>query len=249
LEEIDGTTYEYTLECETAGQAPNSAAPTNLIPIDVIQGLTTATLEEITIPGEDEESTDHLRDRYLQSFFNKGYRFNKAQIIDVIEQIAGVGQVKPYRATPSPGEITCYITGAAQTVPSSTLVESVQNTMDPGQTGAGLGLAGMDQVFHIFGATGVTINISATFTIESGFTFEQILPQLKSSVQNYFNELNLTWQNKDFLIVRLSQIEAALVNVDGVLDVENVKINSQTSNINLQATEIAILGDVTNASA
>jgi uncharacterized phage protein gp47/JayE len=247
LETISGTTYEYTLECETAGSAPNSAAPTNLIPIQNIQNLKVAALTEITIPGEDEEDTEHLRQRYMDSFFNKGYRFNKAQIIEVVEQIDGVGQVKPYRATPQPGDITCYITGAGQIVPTPELVTSVQNAMDPGENGSGLGLAGMDQTFHILAASGLTVDISATFSIETGFTFDGLLPALKAAVQAYFDDLNKTWESKEYLIVRISQIEAALVNVDGVTDVSSLTINGGTTNISLDPNAIAVLGGITNA--
>jgi uncharacterized phage protein gp47/JayE len=105
----------------------------------------------------------------------------------------------------------------------------------------------MDQIFHILGATGHLIGISGTFTLESGYTFEGLVPNLRTAVQNYFDEVNLTWQNKEYLTVRISQIEAALINVEGVLDIENLTINDANSNISLGETEIATLGEIANA--
>jgi uncharacterized phage protein gp47/JayE len=60
-------------------------------------------------------------------------------------------------------------------------------------------------------------------------------------------KLNKTWKIKEYLIVRISQIEAALVNVGGVTDVSNLAINGGTENILLDPNAIAILGGIANA--
>jgi uncharacterized phage protein gp47/JayE len=118
--------------------------------------------------------------------------------------------------------------------------------MDPGATGAGIGLAGMDQVFHIFGAAAVNINITATFTFDTGYTFQTLLPALTASVNDYFAVLNSKWSTSDYLIVRMSQIEAALISVEGVLDVQNMTLNAGSTNISLGQNEIAALGAISN---
>ena len=58
---------KYYLTCETAGADPNSYTG-QLIPIEYIEGLATAELTSIVINGEDEEATETLRLRYLNSF-------------------------------------------------------------------------------------------------------------------------------------------------------------------------------------
>ena len=56
----------YKLQCETYGEEGNRYFG-NLIPIDYVEGLTTADLTEVLIPGEDEETTEQLRSRYFGS--------------------------------------------------------------------------------------------------------------------------------------------------------------------------------------
>lgn len=70
---------KYYLTCETAGADPNSYTG-QLIPIEYIEGLATAELTSIVINGEDEEATETLRLRYLNSFENQSYGFNRGSI-------------------------------------------------------------------------------------------------------------------------------------------------------------------------
>ncbi|MFR0872553.1 MAG: baseplate J/gp47 family protein [Oscillospiraceae bacterium] len=71
---------KYYLTCETAGADPNGYTG-QLIPIEYIEGLATAELTSIVINGEDEEATETLRLRYLNSFENQSYGFNRGQYI------------------------------------------------------------------------------------------------------------------------------------------------------------------------
>lgn len=91
---------QFYLTCETVGADPNGYTGL-LIPIEYIDGLKTAELTSIAIHGEDEEETEALRLRYLNSFANQSYGFNRAQYIAVVEALPGVGGCKPYRASSS----------------------------------------------------------------------------------------------------------------------------------------------------
>ena len=60
-EKIEENTFR--LQCETSGEEGNHYLGT-LVPIEYIQGLVTAKLTEVLIPGEDTESDQSLRKRY-----------------------------------------------------------------------------------------------------------------------------------------------------------------------------------------
>ena len=61
----------FQLECEQEGTKPNSYLGT-LIPIEYIEGLTKAEITELLIPGEDDEDTEHFRQRYFDSLDSQG---------------------------------------------------------------------------------------------------------------------------------------------------------------------------------
>lgn len=87
---------EYQVKCETPGIVGNQQMGT-MIPIDYIEGLETAELTEILIPGEDEEETEDLRTRYFDSFNEKAFGGNVRDYLEKTNAIPGVGSTKVTR--------------------------------------------------------------------------------------------------------------------------------------------------------
>lgn len=87
---------EYRVECETAGKIGNQFFGT-MIPIEYIKGLQSAELAEILIPGEDEEETEDLRQRYFESFNESAFGGNRADYLEKTNAIPGVGRTKVTR--------------------------------------------------------------------------------------------------------------------------------------------------------
>jgi len=88
---------QYQVKCETVGIIGNQYLG-DMIPMEYIDGLKTATLTEILIPGEDEEDTEVLRKRYFDSFNAQAFGGNRADYLAKVKSIDGVGDVKVTRA-------------------------------------------------------------------------------------------------------------------------------------------------------
>lgn len=86
----------YKVMCETPGVIGNQFMG-QMIPMEYIDGLQTATLTEILIPGEDEEDTEVLRERYFDSFKEQSFGGNRAAYIKAVKKINGVGDLKVTR--------------------------------------------------------------------------------------------------------------------------------------------------------
>lgn len=84
---------QYQVKSETAGTIGNQYLG-DMIPMEYIDGLKTATLTEILIPGEDEEDTEVLRKRYFDSFNEQTFGGNHADYLAKVKSIDGVGNVK-----------------------------------------------------------------------------------------------------------------------------------------------------------
>lgn len=97
---LDGLNYEVTdtnvVTCETAGTEGNKHFG-DALPIDFVEGLETAKITALLIPGSDEEGTEELRERYFSSFNIRAFGGNKADYLEKIAAIAGVGGVKVTR--------------------------------------------------------------------------------------------------------------------------------------------------------
>ncbi|WP_200822680.1 baseplate J/gp47 family protein, partial [Clostridioides difficile] len=128
---------------------------------------------------------------------------------------------------------------------SSDLVNLVQEEIDPLQNqGEGLGLAPIGHRVTVEGVTSTTINISAEITYKNGYTWENIKSIAEEAIDDYLNELNMSWEDEENLIVRISQIETRLLSIDGVLDIANTMINSIASNLNVDKDSIVLRGEV-----
>lgn len=86
----------YQVMCETPGEIGNQYLG-DLIPIDYIDGLETATLTEVLIPGENEEDTEEFRTRYYNSFNDLAFGGNLTDYKNKVKALSGVGDVKVTR--------------------------------------------------------------------------------------------------------------------------------------------------------
>lgn len=128
LENTSGT--EYRVQCETPGIIGNQRTG-QLIPIEYIEGLETAYLTQVIIPGEDEEDTESLRTRYFDSFDASAFGGNQRDYIEKTNAIQGVGATKVTRVWNSDIHPAEMIPGANveawyETVKSSGVDEDVK---------------------------------------------------------------------------------------------------------------------------
>jgi uncharacterized phage protein gp47/JayE len=241
---IDGISNTYKLKCETTGEIGNQNLGT-LIPIDYIDGLISAELTEILIPGEDEEETESIRKRYYNSLDSESFGGNASDYKEKVNAIQGVGGVKVYPVWNGGGTVKLVIINSSCELPSNDLINMVQETMDPVQNqGKGLGLAPIGHVVTVTGVTNQVINITTNITYQSGWSFLDSKPYIEKAIDDYFKELNKTWADTDNLTVRISQIETRLLNVAGVLDIADTTVNGVAQNLVVDADKIVIRGDI-----
>ena len=242
----DESGHVYKMECETSGNVGNTESG-KLIPIEYIDGLTQAELTSVLIPGEDEEDTEHLRKRYFDSLSSQSYGGNVSDYKQKVGAIAGVGGVKVIPHWNGGGTVKLIIINSDFQKPSEYLINNVQTIVDPVvNQGIGLGIAPIGHIVTVEGCQETAININTHLTFKEGFNFPTLEPIINNCIGNYFTELASTWASSDAIALRISQIETRLLNIDGVIDVENTLINGQAGNLILDSNNIPIKGAVIN---
>ena len=288
FKDIEHGVYEIT--CETVGEAGNEYGPT-VIPIEYVEGLETCTITALLVPGENEEDTEVFRKRYFDSLNFEAFGGNRADYIEKVNKIPGVGGVRVYRAwncriSPAKlippdgaedviadlvkaapgrvGEWLEYTYNAAKlkqltvggtvklviidstfSPPSDTLVDRVQTAIDPTQNaGEGVGIAPIGHVVKVESAKEKQITVESVLTFEPGYGWSNLQGLLEKAVSDYLLELREEWADSSYLIVRISQIDNRLLNVPGVMDVQDTVINGVGSNLSLGKYEIPVLGGV-----
>lgn len=239
---------EYKLQCETEGEVGNSVVG-SLIPINSVEGLETAKLTELLVPGEEMESQEDFRLRYFASINSQAFGGNVADYQNFLDSIGGVGPTKIIPTWNGGGTVKIVILDSTYGVPSKELVEEVQTAVDPEQNqGAGIGMAPIGHVVTVVGAKETKINVTTTITYKSGYSFDQLKTELESALETYLlglrSALKEDWTEETQIIVRVSQVEARFLMVEGVQDIANTQINGSQSNLILEKDFVPTRGEI-----
>lgn len=247
---------KYQLTAETPGGVGNRYTG-SILPITAIPGLTSAVLTDILVPGDDEETDEELRTRLITALNERPFAGNLAAYRQNILAIDGVGAVQVYPTWNGGGTVACSILGADMLPGSATLVENVQNAIDPepGQ-GLGLGLTPIGAKVTITAPEKVTVAVSATVTLAAGYDIGQVKPLVEQSVEAYLLTVRQSWSTQigetgvEYAAdVYLARVLAAIVGTTGVVNATDVQLNGGTADLVLTETgalqQVPVLGEVT----
>lgn len=234
----------FELRCETVGSVGNEMFGT-LIPIEYIDGLQSAQLTDVLVPGEDEQATEDLRQQYLGSFESLAFGGNRKYYKEKVHQLQGVGGIKMYRVRNGIYNVKLVIMDAQFNTPSTTLLTDLQTAIDPEwNQGEGLGIAPIGHVVNVVGVDEIPIDIAFNLNYDAGYDWSYIESDILTMLDNYFLDLKKIWQDSTQIIVRISQIEAKVLEIAGVIDLSNTLINGRPENVLLGENEIPVRGVV-----
>lgn len=233
----------FQVECEASGTEGNKYFGT-IIPIDFVPGLQTAQITDILVPAEDEEPTEHLRQRYFDSFGTKAFGGNQKDYLDKMNAIDGVGW-NATKITPvwnGGGTVKLTFLDAQYNLATPVLINRVQQEIDPTQDGHGLGLAPIGHVVTVETATDVVVVIETEIVLAFGYTWASVQAQAVDAIQSYFLNLRKSWARDKNSVVRISQIDTRILAIDGVIDITGTRLNGIAGNFMLGRYEVPVFG-------
>ena len=247
----------YEATCEELGVIGNEYSG-NLINITFIQGLAAATMSTTLVPARDEETDEELRTRYFEALNQKSFGGNISDYRTKVEAIAGVGGVQIYPVWNGGGTVKLSIVDPTYSPCSSEFVALVQEQIDPenseGNSGVGLGIAPIGHQVTVVTPSKVSIDISATVTLQPGYTLGQVQGPIENALESYIQSLREEWDHADdmnryFCSVLVARVSSAIISVAGVINVTNVKLNDASADIELTESgltqQLPDLGGVT----
>lgn len=246
-EELNALTYVYKAMCEETGSGPNELLG-ELIPIDFVEGLDSAVITEVLIDGEDDETQEELYQRYLESFSTEAFGGNITAYKNVVNAVPGVGGSKVYPVWNGAGTVKVVVISANYDEPTSYLVDQIQEMLVPTDGGTGYGYAPIDHDVTVVSVTGVTVNVETTITYTAGYSWSTIGDEITAAIEGYIKSVAQDWPDGDArteALVYVSRLEAAVLNVTGVTDIQSTKLNNSTTNLHLDWDEIPLMGTLT----
>ena len=224
-----------SIEAITPGNAGVVGAGTiTQMPV-TLAGIVSCTNEEPTADGYDAESDDSLRERYYVRLQTPDNGVNKYAYRNFALEVSGVGDAEVFPLGHGENTVDIVLIDAEKLPASEELVQRVQEYIDPNSAGKGEGVAQMGAHCYVEAAEGLEINIAGKLTI-SGES-EPVEEAVKISVKNYL--ASIAFAKYD---VSYAQINNAILETEGVLDIEGLQINSGLSNIAVPERNVAILG-------
>lgn len=236
----------YLAQCETLGIVGQQYSGT-IIPLDYVQDLASANLGEYASPGNDIETDNDLRQRYLSKVNYRTFAGNIAHYRELALSINGVGGVQVYPTWDGGGTVKLSIVDSDY-MPirnadgtEGTFVRTVQGIIDPdaisGQNSSGLGLgqAPIDHRVTVTTPTAFEVVITADI-VTTGASLDVVMPKILTAVQSYFRTLRQAWDegndlNKYSLSVFQAQIIRAALSVEEIANITNVRLNGKAEDI------------------
>lgn len=248
----EGDTFE--VECLTAGTVGNVPVDSiTVIPV-TIQGIVSVTNENAFTGGYEKESKESIISRYYQALqepitSNNIYHYKKWAL-----EVTGVGDAIIKPLWNGDNTVKVIIANGNKQCADSTLVQAVQNYIDPYELvngvkvgwGCGNGQANIGCYCTVESGTKLNIDVEFDAEFKTGVTVAEGTASIRNSIENY---LKTTVFKKDITYVSYALLLGAIVNAEGVKDISNLLINNDVNNIPIQNTttacEIAMLNNLT----
>lgn len=247
IEVINANICMYKAMCEETGSGTNNLMG-ELTAIDYVDGLEKAEITEVLINGEDEETRDSLYIRYLQSFSMESFGGNIAQYKEQVEAISGIGGCKVEPVWDGPGTVKVVVISSSFGTCSEYLIKQIQEAAVPTEGGSGYGFASIDHVVTIESVEAVKVNIATKISYMSGYSWSSIGVAVKEKIAEYLRSIAAEWKNGDESTkstVYVSKLQAAVLDVEGVVDISGTTLNGSSTNLVLNWNQIPVLGEVT----
>lgn len=239
--EGESGSYLYKMQCEQVGTDGNKHFG-SLSAIEYITNLETAELTELLIPAEDEEDTELLRARYFSSFETDPFGGNKKDYKEKTNKLDGVGDTKVIPTWNGGGTVKLIIIDSLFSKASDTLIKSVQEAIDPlSDQGNGSGIAPVGHTVTVVTVREREIKVKTHIEYKEGFSWSRIGSEINKTIEEYLLEMRKDWANQSHLSVRITQVEARLLKLEGIVDISDTTINGSTDNLVLEPDEIPVL--------
>lgn len=229
-EKID--TGIYILTCETAGIEGNKKEGI-LTASEYIEGLESAQIEELLIPGVDEEETEVFRERYRNFVISPAQDGNISQYEKWANEYPSIGISKVFPLWNGGNTVKVSITNSQFLPAEQSLVTAFQNSLDPGSSGLGNGVAPIGSQVTVTGGTKKNINISANIVLASGYSLAE---GAEEALVSYLASVTYVKNSVSYM-----RIGSALLDCQSIADINSLKVNDGVVDIMLTDDEIPVL--------
>lgn len=221
------------------GLSGNVSAETILVTGNIIAGIAMVNNPEATRGGVEEEDDEALRARIIAYDQNQGVSF-VGSIADYKRwalEVDGVGAVTVIPPTDASGKIQLLLVDSKGDIADAALCTAVnKHIMSPDKPEERL--APINALLEVKAPTALTVNVSGTIAIDGTTTVAAVKTAFMSLLKEIYPEAVEAGS------LKYSQVANLLLQIPGVLDYSNMKINNGTTNLTIGANQYPVTGQV-----
>lgn len=239
LEAKDVTAGDYVLvECTEGGLVGNVGTGTITVVPKTIIGISQITNDEPTTGGYDTETDESLLERYFDRLRNPVNGVNTNQYIAWANSVAGVGGARCIPIWNGKNTVKVIIIGNDYKPASDNVVKLVQDYIDPNKNGDGFGVATIGAVTTVVSAKTTPIKVTIKGVKFSG-DVNTLKAEIKDTIDRYIRQSAF---NTDY--VSIAKIGALIIDIDGVTDFKELKLNDAHDSIQIENDACGVLSGV-----
>ena len=239
LEAKDVTAGDYVLvECTEGGLVGNVGTGTITVVPKTITGISQITNDEPTTGGYDTETDESLLERYFDRLRNPVNGVNTNQYIAWANSVAGVGGARCIPIWNGKNTVKVIIIGNDYKPASDNVVKLVQDYIDPNKNGDGTGVATIGAVTTVVSAKTTPIKVTIKGVKFSG-DVNTLKAEIKDTIDRYIRQSAF---NTDY--VSIAKIGALIIDIDGVTDFKELKLNDAHDSISIENDACGVLSGV-----
>ena len=229
--DISNGKADLVVEAYEMGKKYNVLKNTEFTLKENIQGVTKVYAKEDFKGGTDTETDEELRDRYFNTIKKSYTSGNVAHYETWTLEVNGVGSCKVYPLKNGNGTVEIVITNSDMLGASSELIESVKaNIEEKRPIGANV---------SVVSANEKAINITANITLSVGYELMEVKQLFEEKLKEYLKEISFKSS-----YVSTAKLGNILLDIDGVYDYTDFKVNNAINNVPLEDTEVPKVGTI-----
>ncbi len=253
---------QLVLEAETAGTECNDIQVGDIaVPVDTVQGMTSASFGAVYEYGTEQETDDNLRARVFEKISGYAANGNRQHYKTWCESVDGVGRARIRPLWNGENTVKGILISPLGLPVSDDVVAAVQEYIDPcdkgmtvtvdGKTynvgdGLGNGAANIGAHFTAVSAEEYTVNLAFSVEPYTGRTADEIAEAVRDMVEDYLQELATTVEDGTTVIIRITQVGAILADLSSyIIDYRDLTLNGAEQNIIISDDAAPVLGEVT----
>ena len=214
------STGKYLLTAKTLGKSGNRTKGT-LLPVDYIEDLMSAEIVGIVDYGDDAESDESLRKRYLDNLTVPAFGGNVSDYEKKVLEFDGIGFAKVFPVCEGPGTVGIVVGSDCGRAVDGALTAYVENEFNKtDENNMSCGLAPIGHSVRVKSAEELPIDIVAYIRTESGTITDSLTAKVKSELRNYIDNIDFGVES-----ILKAPLEMAILSVDGVVDILELTIN------------------------